>query len=741
MAIIQISKIQQRAGNLVDLPQLDNAEFGWATDENRLFIGRTGNTVTNENIEVLTSYSNISFSQVTGSDGGNFNITSSENGQILTYISSTNTWENYPSADIITANANFKLNLGNVENLTVAGGAIGYVLQTDGVGNLSWTPKGTILANIAGLARDTTNTFGILANSVIMQVANTTPFVNGSEITITGVNGTSNTSLNSNVFYVKLANDYPSSGNTILFYTSDLANANAVALGSLSYTNAPNAIATSLTGGGTGGGTGVAGGAANSVQYNDSGVLAGSAGFTFNATSNSVTLVGNVNGANLNATSGVISPVLTSNVANGTAPLTVTSVTRVPNLNVSYANVSDFSVTTLQTTGTFYPLFASATSGNLAHGANANLSFNAATGALSATLIAGTLTTASQPNVTTVGTLGSLAVTGNITSGNANLGNAVTANFFIGDGSSVTNVAANTSLALANGTSNVRIPTASGNINLSSAGNANIVIVTGTGANVTGIFGVSGNANVGNLGTAGKVIASVLESNVATGTAPLTVVSTTRVSNLNVAYANVSDFNLMSALTTGTYYPTFVSGTAAANYALGSNTAFSVNIATGYFTANGINTTNITTGANTTAGTITGNWSLSAGSKMAATYADLAEYYEADQQYEPGTVLQFGGEKEVTIAEDGTSRVAGVVSTDPAYAMNAKCPGIAVELALQGRVPTKVRGTIRKGDMMISGGNGFARPSSSPQMGTVIGKALQDFDGIEGVIEIAVGRL
>ena len=49
MAIIQISKIQQRAGNLVDLPQLDNAEFGWAADENRLFIGRTGNTVTNEN--------------------------------------------------------------------------------------------------------------------------------------------------------------------------------------------------------------------------------------------------------------------------------------------------------------------------------------------------------------------------------------------------------------------------------------------------------------------------------------------------------------------------------------------------------------------------------------------------------------------------------------------------------------------------------------------------------------------
>jgi hypothetical protein len=149
----------------------------------------------------------------------------------------------------------------------------------------------------------------------------------------------------------------------------------------------------------------------------------------------------------------------------------------------------------------------------------------------------------------------------------------------------------------------------------------------------------------------------------------------------------------------------------------------------------------LTTGANTNAGTITGNWSLSTGSKLQSTYADLAEYYEADQDYEPGTVLAFGGEKEVTIAEDGTTRVAGVVSTNPAYAMNATCTGIAVAIALQGRVPTRVRGTIRKGDMMVSAGNGFARPWNNPAMGTVIGKALEDFDGVDGVIEVAVGRL
>jgi hypothetical protein len=125
-----------------------------------------------------------------------------------------------------------------------------------------------------------------------------------------------------------------------------------------------------------------------------------------------------------------------------------------------------------------------------------------------------------------------------------------------------------------------------------------------------------------------------------------------------------------------------------------------------------------------------------------ATYADLAEYYEADKPYESGTVVEFGGFKEVTIAEDGTTRVAGVVSTNPAYVMNSQCKGdYIVALALQGRVPCKVRGTVRKGDMLVSAGEGYARPMVHPYIGSVIGKSLENFDGIEGIIEVAVGRL
>lgn len=125
-----------------------------------------------------------------------------------------------------------------------------------------------------------------------------------------------------------------------------------------------------------------------------------------------------------------------------------------------------------------------------------------------------------------------------------------------------------------------------------------------------------------------------------------------------------------------------------------------------------------------------------------ARYADLAEKYVADAQYGPCTVLQFGGLCEVTIAQNGTRAVAGVVSTNPAYLMNSDCEGEhVVALALQGRVPCKVRGPIKKGDLLIAADDGFARSDPNPKLGTVLGKSLEDFDGTEGIIEIVVGRL
>ena len=155
-----------------------------------------------------------------------------------------------------------------------------------------------------------------------------------------------------------------------------------------------------------------------------------------------------------------------------------------------------------------------------------------------------------------------------------------------------------------------------------------------------------------------------------------------------------------------------------------------------------LKTTTLTTGAAATAGTITGTWTLSTGSTLNATYADLAEKYVADAEYAPGTVLELGGEFEVTIAEDGTRRVAGIVTTNPAYSMNNDCQGEYIaNIALQGRVPCKVRGTVRKGDLLVSAGSGFARASNNPIYGSVIGKAISSFAGVEGIVEVLVGRM
>jgi hypothetical protein len=155
-------------------------------------------------------------------------------------------------------------------------------------------------------------------------------------------------------------------------------------------------------------------------------------------------------------------------------------------------------------------------------------------------------------------------------------------------------------------------------------------------------------------------------------------------------------------------------------------------------------TTTLSTGAVGTAGTVTGAWTLSGSSKFEATYAaDLAEYYEGDQEYETGTVLMIGGEKEVTLARGvGNRAVAGVVSDNAAYSMNGACPGLKNQIALQGRVPCKVIGKISKGDLLIvSMVPGVAMASDDPKTGSIIGKALANYDSDRvGTIEVMVGK-
>jgi hypothetical protein len=174
----------------------------------------------------------------------------------------------------------------------------------------------------------------------------------------------------------------------------------------------------------------------------------------------------------------------------------------------------------------------------------------------------------------------------------------------------------------------------------------------------------------------------------------------------------------------------------AGNLTMGTGT---LNIASGT-----LQSRTLTTGASATTGTVTGNWSLTSGSRFEATYADLAEYYEGDKLYEVGTVLIFGGDKEVTLATKANDhRVAGVVSNTAAYTMNSGCPGEKVCVALQGRVACRVVGKVEKGDLIVTSNIGGVAVAAkgNVQPGTIIGKALENYNSDHiGTIEVAVGR-
>lgn len=857
MSIIQISKIQQRSGDLVDLPQLDEAEFGFASDEKRLFIGKEG---PNENIEVLTSYSEIAFSQIEGSNSNVFITDASlANGQIMAYDGSD--WVNKGG------NAGGLLTLGDVSNVKIDGGAISYVLTTDGVGNLSWTPKGVIQLDILNISN---------ASPAVVTLTSDFALTNNTEVTINGIIGnTGFTVLNGNTFYlqtvpgfsnqyslyetlgtgnafdasgltplypftsatatdsatdaitvgnsVSFANTNPvifvgDTGNSglsanVTYYVCDVPNGTSIIVGTTSDGNIGNKVnlttdtissnvyvpggkLISVVTGGSGSG-GAAGGITSSIQYNFAGVIVGDSNFTWANGSQLLTVNGNANVGNISLTTSGSNGVVTaswlvSNVNTGTAPLTVTSTTRVSNLNVSYSNVSDFGVVTTRTTGTFYPALVNALSGNLALGANANLLFNAATGNLSATLLTGTLTTAAQPNITSVGTLTSLAVTGNVTAANvyANSGTigaaSITATGNVTGANIVgANITATTGVISGNGSgisainaSNIttgtlaqaRLANSSLTINgttISLGGSATIAAATPqtlslgsflTGGSFNGSAAVTAAVDATSSATGSKVVARDANGSFSANiiNATLNGAATTAGTVTTAAQPNITSVGTLTSLTVSGNITT--GGIKTDNYYYANGVAISFagtysnsNVASYLPTYNGnvgggtaqFYGNRITTGANTNPGTITGNWTLTSGSRLEATYADLAEYYAADDSYIVGTVLQFGGEHEVTLAGEETNKIAGVVSAEPAYVMNGniqcKYPTI---IALIGRVPVKVIGPVSKGDMLVSAGQGLAKATIlHPKVGTVIGKAIQNkYDDGIGMVEVMVGR-
>lgn len=129
------------------------------------------------------------------------------------------------------------------------------------------------------------------------------------------------------------------------------------------------------------------------------------------------------------------------------------------------------------------------------------------------------------------------------------------------------------------------------------------------------------------------------------------------------------------------------------------------------------------------------------GTATSAKYADLAERYEADAVYAPGTLVRIGGVKEVTVENDiASTEVLGVVSSKPAHLMNSEAGNDQTHppVAMIGRVPVRCVGPIAKGDRLVSAGNGCAMAAGS-SLGAVIGRALADKPGDEeGLVEAVV---
>ena len=205
------------------------------------------------------------------------------------------------------------------------------------------------------------------------------------------------------------------------------------------------------------------------------------------------------------------------------------------------------------------------------------------------------------------------------------------------------------------------------------------------------------------------------------GADPVTGVSATSTSNGYLFWGTAADslkaqqIDITTNATTATYYLTFATGIS------GTQTLYA--------------RTNINYDPNTDVLNVTA---------ASALYADIAERYAADAAYEPGTVLMIGGEKEVTLAVGhATTAVAGIVSTKPAYMLNSEAGSDETHplIALKGRVPCKICGPVKKGDLLVASGDkpGYAtKKQDSDSSDAVIGKALENFEGPFGIIEVKV---
>lgn len=266
-----IAKIIHRIGSDSNLPQLEAGELGFSTDERKLYIGNDptlfpiGANVTTTQTEILTEFSQIDVSQISGLTSTPVIITQpATDGQVIVYSSAIDGVTNRGGAKPGT------VDLGNIENIKISGGYYNYTLETDGLGNLSWNSKGTITANIKNVSN---------SSPAVLTLSNTTPITNRAIVTIAGVSGMNAGLINGKHFFVKVSEDFPTSGNVLLYTDTDLT---------IPF-SAPTLVATANTGRSVHTSYNkVVTGSNRFVQFNDSGIMGSDAGFTYDKVTNTL---------------------------------------------------------------------------------------------------------------------------------------------------------------------------------------------------------------------------------------------------------------------------------------------------------------------------------------------------------------------------------------------------------------------------------------------------------------------
>jgi hypothetical protein len=318
---------------------------------------------------------------------------------------------------------------------------------------------------------------------------------------------------------------------------------------------------------------------------------------------------------------------------------------------------------------------------------------------------------------------------------------AVTSSQLVVDGNAVTNTPFTSTGAMT--VSSYADSTFAGTTNVGGGNTYVVTPISTTHGNSSLIkSGADGSVDVGSLKIQGYTSFSI---NTITNTLQLvtpgsftfmTAVGTTGSNTTVTAFGTLDTTNGTLKSTTITTGAPATGGSITGTWQVSASSTWDVSLGT-------LKSATLTTGADGTTGTIQGTWSLTGASKMQATYADLAEYYLGDQEYEEGTVLVFGGVAEVTETNvHNDTRLAGVVSAKPAYVMNSELKGLKICIALAGRVPCKVVGRVKKGDLLTTSAiPGYAVKAIDPKLGSIIGKAIEDKDyDSAGVIEVAVGR-